>query len=90
MLSRQCQACYCRSGLDLTTLEDDQSRQSVVACMEAVKNLKRNGSYRRLASTGDGWLDFYLADLLWASHMIRTAYPSFMEDFADGVPCLCG
>ena len=42
-----------------------------------------NGGYRRFASTGDGWLDFYLAYLLWASHMIRNAYPGFMEDFAD-------
>lgn len=28
-------------------------------------------------------LDFYLAYLLWASRMMRIAYPNFMEDFAD-------
>ncbi len=107
VLTGQCQECSRGSGLDVTGLEDDQHRQTVVACLETVRGLKRlrsghypvmavsknlhfynprlfviydnevvvgqvyrvfrkdwNGSYRRFASTGDEWLDFYLAYLL--------------------------
>jgi len=40
--------------------------------------------YAKIAvTTRDEWINFYLAYLLWASHMIRTAYPRLMDDFAN-------
>jgi hypothetical protein len=126
VLTGQCQACCRGSGLDLTRLEDHHEQQSVVTCLETVRNLKRlrsgnypimavsknlhfynprlfviydnevvvghvyrvfkkdwSGCYRRFASTGDRWLDFYLAYLLWASRSISTGYRRLMDDFAE-------
>lgn len=41
-------------------------------------------AYREIAvGSGDGWIDFYLAYLLWASRLVRTSHPGFMDDFAD-------
>jgi hypothetical protein len=125
VLTNHCQACCRGRGLALTTLEDEQHQQTVVACLETVSNLKRSrsgnypvmavsknlhfynprlfviydteivfgqvyrvfrkdwsGCYRRFASTGDGWLDFYLAYLLWASRVIR---PSWVRERFLGV-----
>jgi hypothetical protein len=127
VLTGQCQGCSRGSGLDLTRLEDDQDQQTVLACLERVRSLKRlrsgnypvmavsknlhffnqrlwviydsevvvgqvyrvfkrdwNAGYRGIAAdSGDAGINFYLAYLLWASRMIRTAYPGFMDDFAD-------
>jgi len=39
--------------------------------------------YRRFRPTADEWLNFYVAYLLWASHMVRKSHERLMEDFAD-------
>jgi hypothetical protein len=33
--------------------------------------------------TGDGWIDFYLAYLLWTSRLVRASHPRFTAVFVD-------
>lgn len=126
VLTNRCQACSRGNGLDLTTLGDRPSQQDVLACLSAMRGLKRlsSGKYPVMAVSknlhffnpslfviydndvvlkkvyrgfrkdwnsfydgitadpGDECIRFYLAYLLWASHMIRNAHPALMEDFA--------
>jgi hypothetical protein len=123
----ECEPCFRRNGLTLTSLEDKSNQQAVVECLENMRGVKqlRSGSYPIMAlsknlhfynprlfaiydndivlkkvyrifradwnscyrgivvNSDDEGIAFYLAYLLWGGQMIREAYASFMDDFAD-------